>query len=59
MEIFVFLGGFGRLKTKPNKAKLYFTAENAEFAELLNKNTFSVFSAVLANSAVNRNARFG
>jgi hypothetical protein len=48
-----------RGKTKPNKHPLNFTAETAELAELSSKNTFSVFSAVLANSAVNRNARFG
>ena len=30
------------------------TAENAEFAELLNKKTISFFSALFANSAVNK-----
>ena len=47
------LSGFGHEKTKPIKPNLCFTAENAEFAELLNNNVLSYFSAVFANSAVN------
>ena len=53
MEVFVIFGGFWRRKTKPIKPNLCFTAENAEFAELLNNNVLSYFSAIFANSAVN------
>jgi len=49
----VVLSGFGHEKTNPIKPNLCFTAENAEFAELLNNNVLSYFSAVFANSAVN------
>ena len=55
MELFMLFVGLERRKTNPI---LYFTAENAEVAELLNKNIY-LFSSVLANSAVNGNERFG
>jgi len=53
MRILVVLSVFGPRKIKPIKANLRFTAENAEFAELVNNNSLSFLSAVFANSAVN------
>jgi hypothetical protein len=50
-------GDFERFMSRNNKANLNFTAENAEFAALLNKNTFSYFSAVFANFAVNEKTK--
>jgi len=53
MEVLMVFSGFWHEKTNPIKPNLCFTAENAEFAELLNNNVLSYFSAVFANSAVN------
>ena len=53
MEILVILAVLGGEKTKPIKPNLCFTAETAEFAEFLNNNVLSYFSAIFANSAVN------